>query len=900
MPRRHQGAADKGIPDLVEPSSNADRGPGPLLASADRPHAVQPSLVARARVWLGLTAGLDACYQSGSRDTVWDAGTAPLGIAQESEQASAQAIAQGSAQGSVSAAPQADPSTASVAAAVAGEELFIHLATQIGAACLLFDSRLRDLLYASEAYEQVTGRSAESILTDPQSWMSLVHPDDRQSAELSRTQALLRGDFDITFRILRDDAAVRWIRARGVPLADESGCSERVAVIAEDVSEACERQQRLTRLDRTQAVTRAIGSAVLRLQGRDALLQEACRVAVEVGAYASASVYVIHPLTLSPSVLCGCAQPVRHADGSAGRAALDEVTREPSAAVWVARERRALIINSIQREPFWEAIARPLLRLGIRSSAAFPLISEGRIVAVLQLLSARDATFSGEEQALIGRIAENLSFALENIDKSQRLRHIEHHDALTGMANGALFADRVNQLIVSADPEHHCIAVVLLDIERFSELNDILGHAACDDLLRVVGHRLSSSLPERCTVARITADTFAVAGASIGDDAASALLERLLDVLSEPITLEGRRMPISVQLGVALFPADGADADSLFRNADSALREARLTGQRYAYYSTELTERIAQKRLLEERLRIATAQQQFVLHYQPRVDLDSGRMVGAEALIRWQHPEDGLISPLHFIPLAEETGLIVEIGAWAIDTVCRQQAAWLEEGLSVIPIAVNLSSIQFARSDLLETVRSTLRVHALTPQLLELELTESAVMINPEAARSTLRALRDLGCALALDDFGTGYSSLAHLKRFPFDAVKIDRGFVTDITQNREDAAIASAIIAMAHQMGLLVIAEGVETVAQLEHLRVNGCDQIQGHLFSPAVPAAAFADYLRQQRTLPLTSTPPLDARGRLIIDGTPGMRETLDRDLGRDGYQRVANDRVCAGREG
>ncbi len=467
------------------------------------------------------------------------------------------------------------------------------------------------------------------------------------------------------------------------------------------------------------------------------------------------------------------------------------------------------------------------------------------------MLSRNGDVFDAEECEQLEWVAAELSFALGHISRSQRLRFMEYYDALTGMANGKLFANRVNQLIVAADASQHCIAVVMLDIEHFSELNATLGRAACNELLRNVGQRLCGALPSRCSVARITADTFAIAGASDGDDAANALLERLLDILQEPVSADGWQIPLSVQLGVALFPADGADADTLFKNADSALREARDTGSRYAYYTPELTLRVAEKLQLEVELREAIEQQQFGLHYQPRVDLQSGCMVGAEALIRWHHPSEGLASPLRFIPLAEETGLIVNLGAWAINEVCRQQAAWLAEGLPVVPVAVNLSSVQFAKSDLLDTIRSALDAQQLAPALLELELTESAMMLNPSAASETLCALRGLGCSLALDDFGTGYSSLAHLKHFPFDAVKIDRGFVTNITSNREDAAIATAIIAMAHQMQLLVIAEGVENASQLAFLRSRGCDQIQGYLFSAAVPADTFADFLRVDKRL-------------------------------------------------
>jgi diguanylate cyclase (GGDEF)-like protein len=621
--------------------------------------------------------------------------------------------------------------------------------------------------------------------------------------------------------------------------------------VAEERAERAAQSRRIRCLERSQALARGINSAMLRLDDRNALLCEACRVAVTDGGFALSRVSLVDSASGQLTVLATCLSQL-------GSSAVDDTRVTPGTGAepdagsrWVAREERSLVVNDLPGDARWLNLAGPLPGADYRSAAAFPLYAEGQLVAVLMLLSADADVFDGNECEQLERVAADLSFALAYISRSQRLRFMEYHDALTGLANGALFADRVNQLIVAADPGQHCIAVVMLDIEHFSELNATLGHGACDELLRNLGQRLCAALPARCSVARITADTFAIAGASDGDDAASALLERLLDVLQEPVSADGRKIPISVQLGVALFPADGADADSLFKNADSALREARDTASRYAYYSPELTRRVAEKRQLEVQLRAAIEQQQFALHYQPRVDLRSGCMVGAEALIRWHHPTEGLTSPQRFIPLAEETGLIVDLGAWAIDEVCRQQAAWLAAGLPVVPVAVNLSSVQFAKSDLLDTIRLALGAHHLAPGLLELELTESAMMLNPSAARETLGALRELGCSLALDDFGTGYSSLAHLKHFPFDSVKIDRGFVTHITSNREDAAIATAIIAMAHQMELMVIAEGVEDAAQLCYLRDQGCDQIQGYLFSAAVPAETFAGFLRQQKRL-------------------------------------------------
>jgi EAL domain-containing protein (putative c-di-GMP-specific phosphodiesterase class I)/FixJ family two-component response regulator len=371
----------------------------------------------------------------------------------------------------------------------------------------------------------------------------------------------------------------------------------------------------------------------------------------------------------------------------------------------------------------------------------------------------------------------------------------------------------------------------------------------------------------------------------------------MLDALKEPFSIDDREVSIGMQAGIALFPTDGTDGKEVFKNAEAALKLAKSSGEPYAYHSSEMNAQIALRLTRVDQLRAAVAAQQFVLHFQPRVDMTSGEVVGAEALIRWQHPDRGLVNPGDFIALAEETGLIVPIGSWVIDTVCAQQAAWIAEGLNTVPIAVNLSSAQFETGDLLQIVRDALAAHSLDPRLLELELTESAVMHDSAAAARTLQALRKLGVRLALDDFGTGYSSLAHLKRFPFSSVKIDRSFIADIIRNADDAAIANAIIAMAHRLNLKVVAEGVETQGQFNYLRAQACDEMQGFFFSPAVAKEAFESNLRSGKHMTLSAPSAADQRTLLLVDDEPSICAALIRMLRRDGYRILA---AASGREG
>jgi EAL domain-containing protein (putative c-di-GMP-specific phosphodiesterase class I) len=344
----------------------------------------------------------------------------------------------------------------------------------------------------------------------------------------------------------------------------------------------------------------------------------------------------------------------------------------------------------------------------------------------------------------------------------------------------------------------------------------------------------------------VAGDSFAIADIYADNADLTLLIDRVTEIIEEPIQLEGHKLQLSARMGCATSPQDGEESEVVFRNAEAALKHARMTGERASFYSPELNAHVSAQLELEGLMRSAIGTGQFVMHYQPKVDVRSGEIVAAEALIRWIHPEKGVISPAQFIPLAEDIGLIVPIGKWVIDTVCAQQSAWRAQGIPIVPVAINISAMQFKGSDVFKDVQDALRLHDVSPDDIELELTETLVMQDPDAAEETMRSLRDAGLHLALDDFGTGYSSLAYLKRFPFSSVKIDRAFVTDMTTNPGDAAIAKAIISIGHSLQLKVIAEGVETAEQVQLLRESGCDQIQGFYFSKPVPAGGFADMLR------------------------------------------------------
>jgi len=414
------------------------------------------------------------------------------------------------------------------------------------------------------------------------------------------------------------------------------------------------------------------------------------------------------------------------------------------------------------------------------------------------------------------------------------------HDSLTGLANRNLLGDRLSQAIAYATCEARPVWVISADLDRFKFVNDTLGHKAGDMLLKAIGNRLLEAVPETDTVARLSADQFVLVLQERSDAPLTLeAIQQIMDTIAQPLSIHGHNFQQKCSIGIAIYPTDGDDPEILIKHADIAMYRAKESGRNnIQFYAESMNARALERLRLEGDLRNALERNEFVLHYQPQVDLRSGHIVGMEALIRWQHPTLGMIAPDRFIMLAEETGLIVPIGAWVIRTACTQNRAWQLAGLGYLRVAVNLSAIQFAQQDMVKTIAVKLQQTGLAAQYLEIELTESLVMTDVEHAIGILRDLKALGVQLSIDDFGTGYSSLSYLKRFPIDVLKIDQSFVRDITLNPDDAAIVASIISLAHSLRINVIAEGVETAAQLAYLRRNHCDEMQGYFFSRPVPA--------------------------------------------------------------
>jgi len=502
---------------------------------------------------------------------------------------------------------------------------------------------------------------------------------------------------------------------------------------------------------------------------------------------------------------------------------------------------------------------------GARSGGAFPLLVRGQPVGVMIYLSAEKDTFTPEFAELLQRLADNVSFALENFDRAdektradERIEYLASHDSLTNLPNREMFNELLRHAIEAAHRHQRQFALLFIDLDRFKVINDSLGHDAGDILLVEIAGRLRQSLRASDVVARLGGDEFVVILEETAErDAVERIAGHLLSVLGQPSQLSGHECHTTASIGIAMYPSDGNDVQTLTKNADMAMYLAKEDGKNgFRFFTKEIKTESIERLTLESALRHALGRNQFALHYQPKMDMATGQIAGVEALLRWTHPDLGVLPPMQFIPLAEETGLIVPIGRWVLKEACAQNMAWQRRGLQPISMAVNLSPRQFADEHLLQDIDEALASSGMSPVLLQLEVTESMVMRNVGRAVKVLDSIQSRGIRLAIDDFGTGYSSMSLMKQFPIDTIKIDRSFVSNLPNDAEDQAIAQAIISMGKALGMTIVAEGVETSEQEAFLRSHACDEMQGYLFSKPLPPRQMADLLR---SAPLMVSPPL-----------------------------------------
>ena len=635
---------------------------------------------------------------------------------------------------------------------------------------------------------------------------------------------------------------------RGFFIQDELALLDEIAPNISFALESIARQQKIERLSRIRLVLGEINGAIVRTRDRQALFDEACRIAVEAGRLTFAWIGLLErdPMQIRPAAWAGVADPLL-SDRQTRRPIDETGPAGPGPFAEAVLHRRPAIVNDVRSDP---RITRKQDHLdrNIRSIAVLPLVLGDDVIGVLGLHAGEAGFFDEEEVKLLSELAGDIAFALQNFDKQEKLDYLSYYDALTGLPNRTLFVDRAGQQMRSRGGEPRMVALILLNLERFRNINETFGRKGGDELLKLVAQRLENAFLGKDYLARISADGFGVVVRGIREttDMLHVIEDQLLGCFREPYLLDGNELRVAARAGLAMHPADGGDADTLFSNAEAALKKARGSGERYLFYAADMNARAAHVLSLETRLRKAVETEQFVLHYQPKIELATDRICGLEALIRWQEPGGELVPPGSFIPLLEETGLILEVGKWALGKALDGYAEWTERGCKAPRIAVNVSAIQLQQKDFSDMVINVVQEKKGKPNALELEVTESLLVKDVEASIRKLSFLRGLGIHIAMDDFGTGYSSLSYIARLPINLVKIDRSFINGMASSPQDMAIVTTIIALAHSLNLRVVAEGVETESQSKLLKLLKCDEAQGFLFSKPLPAVGIEPLLR------------------------------------------------------
>ena len=603
------------------------------------------------------------------------------------------------------------------------------------------------------------------------------------------------------------------------------------------------RQERIDRMSRIRDILSAVNVAIVRLRDRSELCQEVCRIAVELGGFSTA---MVAELDLKSGRIA-----LPFSFGESDRAKLDEAVQwgalgdEPGIIEVSLRTLRPAVKNDVWRSESWPLRER-LVAGEIRAMGSFPIIVDGRAAGAMVLEARSRGYFDAQEIELLTNLTNDLAFGLSLLEKQQRVDYLSFYDAMTQLPNRTLFYDRLGQDIAASKKAGKRLALAIIDVSRFSALNNTLGEHVGDGALREVASRLRESFEERC-VARVGGDTFALYVPMIDDFSALAavITDEGIKIFDAPFRIGDRELRITARAGCAVFPADGADPQELFQNAEAALLSAKASGTTYRFYAPELNRRMAEQLDLEARLQRAIEERQFVLHYQPKVEVIGRAIVGFEGLIRWNDPARGLVPPAEFIPLLERTGMIIVVGRWALLEAVRQYEEWRSAGLRPPRIAVNLSAVQLRQDRLVDDVRTA--VEGFEDECgLDVEVTESMLLDDFEDAIEKLNAIKALGPRVSLDDFGTGYSSLSYIHRLPLSALKIDRSFINGMFDDPNKRSIVSTIVSLGEGLELTVIAEGVETEAEVRLLQLLRCQQFQGYLFSAPLPADQAARFLK------------------------------------------------------
>jgi diguanylate cyclase (GGDEF)-like protein/PAS domain S-box-containing protein len=659
--------------------------------------------------------------------------------------------------------------------------------------------------FVSDGFERLTGyRAGDILLNHRLRFEDIIHPDDRQL--IRDAMAAVEGGpdpFDVEFRIFHADGSTRWVWERGIGIYDGSPQPVAYEGLIQDITRRKVAEQAV--IDAERRYREIFDNALVGIYRTsvDGRLLEANPALAQICGFDSVEEFVEYCCDIRSQIYV---DPQRRADitqlievrGSVSGFE-SQIYRKNGDVIWISENSRA-----------------------VRDD-------QGKIYAY---------------EGLLADITERKLY-------QARIEQQANYDILTGLANRSLLQDRLQQSILACSTYGSHLAVAFIDLDRFKFINDSLGHHVGDELLKCMAKRLISGVHDIDTVARLGGDEFVLLINEQTDrESLRQVMDRILEIVAQPWVTEQGEFNLTASVGVACYPEDGTDAQTLLKHADTAMYRAKDHGRNSVrFYTNDLDVQVIENLEMESKLRRALERGQFLLHYQPRIDLRSGTCLGAEALIRWQISPQELVCPNRFIPLAEETGLIVPIGRWVLETACAQNKAWQDAGFEPKIVSVNVSARQFRQDDFVQTVTEVLRKTGLEARYLEIELTESVVMHDADKIVAMLDELKGIGVHISVDDFGTGYSSLSYLKRFPVDRLKIDRSFVQDVMRNNDDATIVRTIIALGHNLGLHVVAEGVETAEQSDFLQQNDCDEAQGHLFGRPIPGTEFVALLKGPR---------------------------------------------------
>lgn len=732
------------------------------------------------------------------------------------------------------------------------EQRFRQLAENLRDVFWLVSLETGQGIYTSPAFETIWGRSRQKNCGGPASWFDSIHPDDRHKIpDLTPSTAF----YDMEYRILRPDGSIRWIHDRGFPVSDTEGHIYRFAGIAEDITKRKNDEEKIARLSRIYAVLSRINAAIVRIHDRQELFEEACHIVIKHGQFGMAWIGMLQPQSQEIRLIAqaGIEEDIAYLKHKP-RTARADIPAGQGTVGQALRSLKPAVCNDIANSPNVGTSRKEALARGYHSVIALPLITDNKAVGVVVLFAKEANFFDENELSLLTQLASDISFALEFIETAEQAQYLAYYDALSGLSNRTMFHERLGQYIQSSEREHERLALLILDINRFKTINDTYGREAADNVIQTLAQRLQQCVADAGQLARVGADQFGIVLPDIRQAGQIARLveSKIQPVLQQSITLGEEEIKISAKIGIAVFPEDAPNAEALFLNAELAVKKAKNQAALYLFFDRKMSEQVAEKLAMENKLRQALVNDEFVLYYQPKVCLKTGVISGMEALIRWQSPELGLVAPIHFIPLLEETGLILDVGSWVMQQALTDARQWQEAGIIVPRIAVNVSMLQLRQADFVSRVKQVaLSLSASDTQPLpadiglDLELTESMVMGNIEDSLCKLNAVRRLGFGVAIDDFGTGYSSLSYIARLPIDTIKIDRSFIIKMAQHADDMMIVSTITTMAHNMKIKVVAEGVDSDEQVQILRDMNCDEMQGYLFSKPVTAQQMAQLL-------------------------------------------------------